>query len=332
MSLTERYIAAVKKKLPKSKWELAEKELRAEIHAKIEARGGSSEQTEIEVLKELGNPVLMAEKYSEKQHFLIGPELYGTYIMILRIVVVVALTGSFIGNTFDFIFNDRTVLGYIGKTVTTALNAAIGAFGWITIVFAVLERKAKAEVLKEIQDEWNPMDLPEEKAIPKPFSPIGVTFEICFIVLFMVLINGYMELFRIYYSADDMSRFISVLNMEVFRGYLPYINGVLSLQLLLAASKLVFKKWSYPVAAGNLLINIFSLVLAFAILGNSDILNPKLIEEIQKIRELTELTSTPIESFFAFLKLVFVFAISIDSIQGFYNAYVNSKQAKLQKR
>ena len=322
MELQERYIAAGLKHIPLTEKDEVEKAMRRIIAERLQERGDPSEETEREVLRGLGSPRLLAEKQLKEPPHLIGPELYGTYFMIVKIVMTVAVIGTLIGNTVDFIVNGETILRYIAQSFAAAIGVAIGAFGWVTLVFAIMERTAKQKILTEIQEDWSLADLPEKEVPQKPFSRVGVIIGIIFTVLFLVLVNQYSHLVGFYYTMDGSRDMIPILNQEVFRSYLPYINGMLVLQLLFSASKLVFRKWTYPVATANLILNVLSFVLLWFILQDAAILNPELVAKIAEATDGQRVLNTAFNS----IKAVFLFIFLLDSFEGFHDAYKNSKK------
>ena len=323
MELQERYIAAGLKHIPPTEKDEVEKAMRRIIAERLQERGAPSEETEREVLRGLGSPRLLAEKQLREPPHLIGPELYGTYLLIVKIVMTVAVIGTLIGNTVDFIVNDVELLRYFAISFATAISAAIGAFGWVTLVFAIMERTAKEKILREIQEDWSLADLPEKEVPQKPFNRIGVIIGIIFTVLFLVLVNQYSQLLGFYYTLDgSIQEMIPMLNQEVFRSYLPYINAMLVLQLLFSASKLVFRKWTYPVATVNLILNILSFLLLWYILQDTAVLNPEIVTKIAEATDGQRVLNTAFNS----IKAVFLFIFLLDSFEGFHDAYKNSKK------
>ncbi len=265
-------------------------------------------------------------KFTDKKRYLIGPELFETYSLVLKIGVTIAVIGALIGNTVDWILNDKNIWQYIGTTLITTVNAAIGVFGSITLVFAIMERIAKQKVLEEIRQESAADKLDEVETLPKYFNRIGIIAGVIFTIIFMILINGYMHLLGIYYVSDGITRFISLINVEAFRVYLPYVNGLLILQLLFITSKLVLKKWNYGMATANLVINGLSLILVFAILGDMGIVSADFSSSIDGLmREKGNIGLDPLEMLFRTLKVIFVVIFTADTIEGFYNAYRNSR-------
>ncbi len=268
-------------------------------------------------------------KWENKQDYLIGPRLFGTYWLVLRIVVIVAVAGTIIGNMIDWIVNGKEMLNWLGTTIVTALNAAIGAFGWITLVFAILERTNKEEWVEEIKTEFESENTkrPKPARTPGQFSTAGSIAGIIFTIIFMIFINSFLQLLgAIYTVSDGTIRIIPIIDVEVFRAYLPYINGILVLQLLFITSQLVLKKWTYGMAAMNLVINALSLLLVLAIFGDTNIINPDFIAKYGELMNFEGYSGINLVAMlFRLLQAIFAFAFTVSSIQGFYNAYQNSR-------
>lgn len=266
-------------------------------------------------------------KWDDKQDYLIGPRMFATYWLVLRIVVIVAVAGTIIGNMIDWIINGKEMLTWLGTTIVTALNAAIGAFGWITLVFAILERTHKEELVEDIETELKSDKPRPTRHDPGQFSTAGSIAGIIFTIIFMIFINSFIQLLGAIYSATDGTiRIIPLIDVDVFRVYLPYINGILVLQLLFITSQLVLKRWTYGVAAMNLVINVLALLLVLAILGDTSIINPEFIAKYGAIMSVRGTSGINLVAMlFRLLQALFAFAFTVSSIQGFYNAYQNSR-------
>lgn len=117
MNLQERYIAAGVKHIPSAEKEEVEKAMRQLIAERLKERGNPSEEAEREVLRGLGNPRLLAERQLREPLYLVGPELYGTYMLAVKIVMTVAVAGTLIGHTVNFIVNQGSLLHYFAETL-----------------------------------------------------------------------------------------------------------------------------------------------------------------------------------------------------------------------
>ena len=90
--LTDRYVYAVTKNLPRKSREDVSRELHSLISDMLEERCGALTPTERDlrvILAELGMPEELSEKYSPtKDKALIGPPYFGKYIFVLKIVLL----------------------------------------------------------------------------------------------------------------------------------------------------------------------------------------------------------------------------------------------------
>ena len=92
MELLDRYLQAVKFWLPKSQRDDIIAELSEDIRSQIEEKeaelGHKLGESEVEaVLKNLGHPLLIAERYLPSQQYLIGPVLFPVYRLVLKMLL-----------------------------------------------------------------------------------------------------------------------------------------------------------------------------------------------------------------------------------------------------
>ena len=160
MELLDRYLKAVKLWLPSEQKQDIIAELSEDLHSQIEDKeselGRPLNDAEVDaILKKLGPPMLVAQRYLPPR-YLIGPALFPTYSMVLR------LSWMFIYTPWLLIVIGLKILAASGGAHTGA--AASGMFepffrslfiqfAVITGVFTAIERThANAEFLKN----WNP--------------------------------------------------------------------------------------------------------------------------------------------------------------------------------
>src|SRR5699024_8330363 len=95
VDIIDRYIYAVTKKLAPTERKDVELELHELINEMIASRVNGSNATEEDIrdiLLELGHPNKLASKYRSNEKFIIGPELYDSYILILKIALITTIT------------------------------------------------------------------------------------------------------------------------------------------------------------------------------------------------------------------------------------------------
>ena len=177
MKLIDNYVYTVTKNLPRKIKHSVEKELRSNIFDMLP--DGFIEADVEKVLYTLGNPFVLAETFQEGKRYLIGPELYGNYIKMLKDIYM--LVGCLILlSGVSTIFTDATHAS-LGEVLVSALTqtivSAIRAAGWlfisVTIVFAVAER-TRIFNKKEwpfIGKDWSISDLLEAKDNEKIGKP-----------------------------------------------------------------------------------------------------------------------------------------------------------------
>ncbi|MGA2181416.1 MAG: hypothetical protein ABSH47_00170 [Bryobacteraceae bacterium] len=175
MELLDRYLNAVRFWLPAAQQDDIIAELGDDIRSQIEERESAlgrklDEDDLAALLKERGHPMLMAARYLP-QLSLIGPVLYPAYLVVLRIVVLWVLVPVFVlivGPITIATGNNPAVASI--QTLWNLAMAAVFALGVITVVFAILERSPRNDLLK-----WDPRklaSLPATKPAPDPGPPI----------------------------------------------------------------------------------------------------------------------------------------------------------------
>ena len=267
-------------------------------------------------------------KFNDKKGFLIGPELFPLYSLVVKIVMIVAVAGTTIGSIVDFTFNQGDLGGFLIGIISLMASSLIAGFGWVTLIFAVIERVAGEESLKEIQTSFEKESDVEErkKPVKAAFGKGGVITGLIFTLLLLLVLNNFSQLIGIW-SSLDQGTYMPLLDKAAFGSYLPFINVLLLLQLLFGISKLVFKKWNYGLAAANLVINALSLALALVILGDGSILSGEFVAAMKEalgdgggaFRQLQPLVN--------FLKVLFTVLFIGDTAEGFYKAFKNSREA-----
>jgi hypothetical protein len=193
MDLIERYVAAVRRHLPKSANPDIVSELADNLRSQAEEREAQlgralNEDEQSALLRPHGHPWLMASRYMPQQH-LIGPALYPYYRQALAIVVFwVVLPIILVGGTVTALYSDQPGQ-WVSNMIRSAWNGGIYAVGMVTIVFAVLEHE---RVKFTALENWNPMRLPRPslgRDIPRSETVIGLVFQLAFLIYWTRMIG-----------------------------------------------------------------------------------------------------------------------------------------------
>ncbi|MEI6578113.1 MAG: hypothetical protein WCN92_01465, partial [Eubacteriales bacterium] len=231
------------------------------------------------VLLELGKPAELGAKYRGSKNYLIGPDYFGTYTTVLKIVLAAVAGGLTIALIVVFFTEDREhILKSCLNFLSDMISALFQAFGWVTVIFALMQRfNAKID---EDNKDWNPKELPEvpaEKARIKKGEPIA---GIIFTVIVLILLNSAPNLLGIYNFSGNMA-FIPFFDLTVFKSMLPLIDVLLGLSILKEVFRLVFEKYNLKLAAAVTLINVCSVLLIVYIFLPPDIWNAHFVESIR---------------------------------------------------
>ncbi len=207
MELLDRYLQAVKFWLPKSQREDIIAELSEDIRSQLEEKeaelGRKLGDSDVEaVLKSLGHPLLIAERYLPTQQYLIGPVLFPIYRLVLKMVLLGYAAPWLLMWMCWLIFDPSYRAAHPGLAQIVNLRTLwliiLYSFFFITAAFAFVERfKLKSWLLKD----WNPRKLPAVRD-PNRISRSDSTAELATSVLYIALCLNFMSSATIFNVAD----------------------------------------------------------------------------------------------------------------------------------
>jgi hypothetical protein len=166
MQLIDRYLSAIGALLPAAERADITAELRDVLlnrrEEKEAALGRPLTRSEDEaLLKEFGHPLTVAGRYG-RQQYLIGPEFYPAYILVLKIVLAVIAASALLTAVVTAFLDQGAVARAIRTMISVLWTGGFAAVGAVTVVFAVLQRSnARLNLL----DRWSVRDLPR---LPRP--------------------------------------------------------------------------------------------------------------------------------------------------------------------
>lgn len=301
----DRYIYQVIRRLPKAQRDEVRMELE-ELISDMYADKGSME----EVLTQLGNPAEFAKQYQNGQQYLIGPEYFETYLWFVKIVLICAAVPILVISLVNAIgempaassWNAasviiRAIVDGLTAGITDALLSCISAFGAVTLIFAVMERKKiqlemkKAEKWsveklsedrKTAESRWTPKFLepvPDKKAlISRGDSIVGIVF----IVVFCVLLIFSPHFFAAIITEDKTVTTVPIFNLEQWGTILPVF--ILSLLIGLADEvlRLVVGVYCKLVMISNVVCGIIQIVLSAVVLKVLPLWNPNFVTDLER--------------------------------------------------
>jgi hypothetical protein len=285
MELIDRYIYSVTRRLPEKQREDINKELRSLIDDMLAQRAGEGQASaaDIEaVLNELGDPSVLAAKYSGKPRYLIGPGLFDAYITVLSIALVAAVFGILVALTVNYATTPPVYLGELfGNIIGSVISTVFQVFAWVTVIFALIEHFAPdTGVEKWKKHGWKPADLPEipvKSAMIKRSEPI---VGIIFIVIFCIILNFSPSLFSVFYLKDIP---VTLFNLDLLRHYMPLINIAFAASIIKEIMKLIYGRYNIRFGVISIILSSISFVLVVIVFSNFDIWNRDLVSSIQQV-------------------------------------------------
>ncbi len=294
MNYKARYIQAVIDFLPARQREEVRKEVDLLICDLMDQKldqGLSTEDAIVQTLSELGSPAALAERYKEKQSFLIGPALFDLYKIVLQIVMVCTLIGVSIGLALKYMLDTDAMpaaaAGYLGAI----FSAIIQSFAWVTIVFAIMEyANIDTKSWQSSNKEWTPDKLPPVTHKSLKIHAAGPIIAIIFLVLFTILAtSSYQYLGILVKSETNWSwQAVSFFNEAQFKSYLPMIWIVSLFGLLIECMKLLTKKWTPLVIILQGALTIAASIAACVIFSDSLVWNQQFISELANVKFISE--------------------------------------------
>ncbi len=281
--MINRYIYQVTKHLnPMNKNDI-ENELRTLIYDMLETRTQGKDATKediLDVLKELGNPSELAEKYRDTSRYLISPEIFPLYVFILKLVTGATLFGTCIASVLELITSYPHIwYDYIGTWIGDMVGSLGMAFASITILFAIFERNGVN--LKGFLPNWEAEELPPVP-VKEASIPIGEPIAgIIFTIIGMVIFTSAPQLLGAYHYDSGLTA-IPIFNMDTFRVVLPLFLITMGLELLKDIWELIDRRYSIPHAIFSIIINTISTILVVIIFTRFEIWNPNFATEINE--------------------------------------------------
>ncbi len=269
MELIERYVSAVGRRLPHKVREDIRAELKSLILDALEGRFPDkteySEEDITAVLRDFGPPAEAAARYAPSARYLIGPQLFEIYLLVAGIVLAVSVFGTVMALIIELSVNNVPLAGLIPRLLPGILPGAVTSLGFVTLIFAVLERvlpDKEKESLLDAAGKWDPRKLPP--AVPQQRVKIGESaVSVFFSLLLLIMLNFFAHRLGVYFKDGTQWQFIETVNRDVVAGFLPYWNALLLASLFHHVVLLVKRHWS----VGSRLLGISLSIAALTVLS-----------------------------------------------------------------
>lgn len=283
--------------------------------------GQSSENNLEEVLLELGSPRELADKYRDKKRFLIGPELYDSFITVLKIVFIIL--GATIGIKFiiQIVLEPMSILNYFIDMILYLVVGLPMAFG-----FALGELLGGFKDKDLFDQTWEPAylpQIPDEKSQIKRNEPI---IGIIFYAIFMLVFAFSSDYFGVWLFRDEFTGVVPFLNEQTYGMYRLFIMLFFVFDILKECMKLVTGKWTVKLAIMTTIVNAISFVGVLFLINRPDFWNPTLMNEVVESgivtigSEVYEIVSKIWDQVTFWILIVFMIGLIWEAIDGLMRA------------
>jgi hypothetical protein len=296
MELIDRYVYAVTHRLPERQRKEIDRELRGLIEDMLEERAGEGEPTGAAVdavLRELGDPRELAEKYRGRPRYLIAPEMTDAYFAVLK--VVAGSIGLVLGIVFviESLLDPWNVIDHFVEGIVSFVTSAMPqGFAWVTAAFMIISLAGvdgKNWGAYTGKGPWTPQQLPEVPDAKRRIPISEPISSVVFIVFFTALFVYFSDLFGIYLHADGGGRtVVPFFSGEGIRQYAWGFLAFAAATILLNAWKLRVRRWTPPLAWTHLAIQTLAAVFIVFVFMDNSIYNPTFAERLLQLGFLKE--------------------------------------------
>lgn len=331
MTLIDRYVGEVVRRVPANEREDIRRELRSTLEELLPA--GYAEKEERELLLQFGDPAVLAGKYRSQPRYLIGPAFFDLYIKLLKIIIPVVLTAVLVVLIVTTIFSSAgeasvasVIGGLIADSIAAVIDTIVNVFFWVTIVFVIIEwvdrlnRSSGKPPIVLPEKGWSPDDLaseqelmPKNRVIPRS-EP---AFDLIWTAVWVSVYFNADKLVGIYEgSASGLDFTTPAFDQSVLLSYWPLVVFVVILQVLMDLWKWMRRRWDLRLATLNLIVQTLTVLVFLLLFTNPDIFTSGFLAQLARIFGSAEALNWIVGG------LVFTVALFavIDVIQGFRKA------------
>lgn len=312
-SLTERYIWAVVRALPRERRAEEERELRSLVEDTIEARTATGQDTsaaERATLEELGDPVRLAGRLGERPNYLVGPELYPDLVKLLRVILGATIPFVLLGMLIADTVEGRALGPTIGQAIWTSFNAGVHIIFWTTLVFWVIERTRRT---RGPLTPWTLDDLPERIELGTTDRRF-TTGEFLGAVGFQVIwVGALVALTRIPLLADEGGVRVPLLAQDLWSPWLTVLLAIAAVETLVTVLTWRRGTWGWTAAGVNVAANVLVALTLVHLLMTERLFNPAALAGLQDVEKWGGVAATAIA-------LTLVAVALWDSVEGIRRA------------
>lgn len=322
MNLIDRYVYAVIKNLPQKQQSDIEREIRSLIDDMLEQYPDNEpEETKVhKVLLDLGAPELLADSYRENKRYLVGPENFDNYLIVLKIVMGAVFLGISVATlTGVFFTTEEDIISMVVNYIATLFSGMLQGFAWVTGIFGIAEYKGIKLVDKK--EAWSPAKLPTVPQKSAMIPKVDTVLAILLTTVFMSILIFAPQVIAAYIrDAAGRMTTIPVFNLEILKAYKIILMIIFAIAIIKEVMKLMAGRWSLKLGLSIAALNIVEAVLALLIFTNSRIWNADFTIEVFKYANI-DAVALPWINFPIGVVMVIVLVHGIDTAISLYKGW-----------
>jgi hypothetical protein len=276
-SLTDRYVWAVLREVPGDQRADLEPEIRTLVADTVDAKAADGRldpaAAERAALEELGNPGLLAGRYSGGQRYLIGPAVFPEWRRLVTTLVAILVPIIAIVSFGASMLAREPIGQAIVAAGGGAFMVAVQTVFWVTVVFAAIERTG--DVTSLTGKPWTPDALPDVPADGR-LSVVETGASIVFQVVFIGAILWLQLAAPITIDGTSYPLF----DPALWSSWLPAILGVLVLELGFQVALAVRGRYTWAFAVVNAVLGAAFAIPVIYLLLEGLLFNPALVTAV----------------------------------------------------
>jgi hypothetical protein len=280
-TLTDRYVWGVLRAVPERQRADLEPEIRALIADAVEAHAApvtgdtatGDAAAERAALSELGDPEILAARYTDRSLYLIGPGYYLDYRRLLGLLLVIVVPIVTLATMFAGFMAGTSVAAVALTGVTAGLGVGVQLAFWVTLVFALVERKGTRMAPPLMA--WSPDRLP---SVPSP-SRLGAG-EAAMSVLASVFVIGVIVWQPPFYVDG---RTVPFFDPALAGSWLAWFLVVAVLEIGFTITAYAARRWTWTFAVVNAVLAAAFAIPAIWLLQAGRVLSPEAVAGMERV-------------------------------------------------
>ncbi len=337
MKLIDHYLDEVRQLLPPKNREDILREIHSTLMDMIEDRNpnrGQEPPSELisAVLKEFGSPHQVAQQYGA-QNYLIGPRMYPLYLQVLKIVLIIIAAFNLVGVIIAVVNQsgyNASLIDTIAQIFGSLFSSLFTGFGVVTLSFASIERTTPKDWQFNWDSQWQPEQLIKiENKQRVKFT--GLAIEITLTLIFIAVLNFFLDRIGIYYLGDSGWISAPILNDNFLR-YIPWITAYAVLDIALNLYLIRKGFWDNFSVLAKVFINLFKIAVGFAIITGPDFItvSSTALEALNLDNALTGSgLSQMLNTVLKVLIGLSIFGLIVESVKRLYDTFIKGRQTSI---